>query len=84
MATGCVPDIEKSPREWVCSKQCKPLNDSEVVSIVIIRAASKLFVEEVLQALANCDLGCPNGHYTKALWTSGNEPTGAVGNVKKV
>ena len=28
VATGCVPDIKsdkKSPRKWVCSKQCKPI-----------------------------------------------------------
>ena len=42
VAAGCVPDIEsdkKSPTKWECSKQCKPLNDSEVVSIVTFRAA---------------------------------------------
>ena len=68
VATGYVPDIEsdtKSHRKWVCLKQRKPLNDTEVVSIVTFRAAFELSVEEVRQALANCDLGCPNGHHTK-------------------
>ena len=40
---------------------------TQVVSIVTFRAAFELSVEEVRQALANCDLGCPNGHYTKLV-----------------
>ena len=39
----------------------------EVVSIVTFRAAFELSVEEVRQALAKCDLGCPNGHYSKLV-----------------
>ena len=31
------------------------------------RAAFDLSVQEVRQTLAKCDLGCPNGHYTKSV-----------------
>ena len=67
--TGCVPHVEKSAEcnKWECSKHCKPLNEFEVVSIVTFRAAFELSVEEVRQALAKCDMGCPNGHYTKLV-----------------
>ena len=69
VATGCVPHGKKSAvcKKWECSKQCKPLNEFEVVSIVTFRAAFELSVEEVRQALAKCDLGCPNGHYSKLV-----------------
>ena len=48
VATGCVPHVEKSAvsKKWECSKQCKPLNEFEVVSIVTFRAAFELSVEE--------------------------------------
>ena len=68
-------------KKWECSKQCKPLNEFEVVAIVTFRAAFELSVEEVRQALAKCDMGCPNGHYTKL---EGTEvlTLGAIGNCR--
>ena len=71
-ATGCVPHVESDKKsaeckKWECSKQCKPLNEFAVVSIVTFRAAFELSVEGVRQALAKCDLGCPNGHYSKLV-----------------
>ena len=48
-------------------KTLQPLNEFEVVAIVTFRAAFELSVEEVRQALAKCDMGCPNGHYTKLV-----------------
>ena len=50
-----------------CSRHCKPLSEFEVNAIVSFRAAFDLSVEEVRQALAKCDSGCPNGHYTKVV-----------------
>ena len=72
VSTGCVPHVEYDKKsaecnKWECSKHCKPLNEFEVVSIVTFRAAFELSVEEVRQALAKCDMGCPNCHYTKLV-----------------
>ena len=64
MPTGCVPDGRKSA-EWECSQHCKPLTDVEIVAIVTLRAAFEGSIEEARQALAECDFGCPLGHYTK-------------------
>ena len=52
-------------KKWECSKQCKPLTDFEVNTIVCFRTAFELSLEEVRKALAECDMGCPFGHYTK-------------------
>ena len=67
-ATGCVRHVESNKKsdvckKWECSKQCEFV----VVSIVTFRAAFELSVEEVRQALVKCDLGCPNGHYSKLV-----------------
>ena len=51
-ATTCVSHVEydnKSAecKKWECSKQCKPLHEFEVVSVVTFRAAFELSVEKV-------------------------------------
>ena len=53
-------------RNLLCVKSGSAQNN-EVVSIVTFRAAFELSVEEVRQALAKCDMGCPNGHYSKLV-----------------
>ena len=60
-------DAPVQSRKWKWSRHCKPLSQLEVNAIVCFRAAFDLSVEEVRQALAKCDLGCPNGHYTKLV-----------------
>ena len=54
---------------WECSKQCEPLSDFEVKAIVCFRTAFEQPVEKVMQALAQCDMGCPYGHYSKLVGT---------------
>ena len=62
---GCVSDgkvSDKGPAQckmWECSKQCQP-----ITLFVCFRTP---FVEKVRQALAECDMGCPYGHYTKLM-----------------
>ena len=67
--TGCGLDGRKSvvweSVVWECSQHCKPLTDVEIVAIVTLRAAFEGSIEEARQALAECDFGCPFGHYTK-------------------
>ena len=41
------------------------MSDFEIAAILSFRAAFDLSVEEARQALAKCDNGCPNCHYTK-------------------
>ena len=53
--------LSAQSKMWECSKHCKPLSEFEVNAIVCFRTA----VEKVRQALAECDVGCPYGHYTK-------------------
>ena len=61
--TGCAQDeSDKKCRKWECSTQCKPLTLFEVDAIVS--------VEKVRQALAECDMGCPFGHYSKLVGSS--------------
>ena len=60
-------DAPVQSRKWKCSRHCKPLSQPEVNAILCLRAAFDLSVEEVRQALAKCDMGCPNGHYTKVV-----------------
>ena len=52
---------------WGCSNCCKPLSEFEVNAIVCFRTAFEQPVEKVRQALAECDMGCPYGHYTKFI-----------------
>ncbi|CAI8022425.1 hypothetical protein GBAR_LOCUS13170, partial [Geodia barretti] len=72
-SVGCVSDgkvSDKGPAQskmWECSKQCKPLSEFEVNAIVCFRTAFEQPVEKVRQALAECDMGCPYGHYTKLV-----------------
>ena len=42
----------------------------EVNAIVCFRTAFELSLEEVRKALAECDMGCPFGHYTKYVDSS--------------
>ena len=64
MPTGWGLDGRKSV-VWECSQHCKPLTDVEIVAIVTSRGAFEGSIEEAGQALAECDFGCPFGHYTK-------------------
>ena len=54
-------------KKWKCTSECKPLSDNEVKSILNLREAFELPLEDVRHALATCDNGCPNGHYTKLI-----------------
>ena len=70
---GCVSDMivsDKGPAQckmWECSKQCKPLSQFEVNAILIFSTVFDQPVEKVRQALAQCDMGCPYGHFTKLV-----------------
>ena len=69
--TGCAQDeSDKKCRKWECSAQCKPLTLFEVDAIVSFKASFGLPVEKVRQALAECDMGCPFGHYSKFVGSS--------------
>ena len=69
--TGCAQDeSDKKCRKWECSTQCKPLTVFEVDAIVSFKASFGLPVEKVRQALAECDMGCPFGHYSKLVGSS--------------
>ena len=71
-SVGCISNSDKGPvqaKMWECSKQCKPLSEFEVNAIVSFKAAFNQPVEKVRQALAECDMGCPYGHYTKLVDT---------------
>jgi len=57
----------KHPMKWECSCECKPLTETEVNSIVSLRAAFENPMQEVRYALDTCDDGCPNQHYTKVV-----------------
>ena len=75
--TGCAQDeSDKKCRKWECSTQCKPLTLYEVDAIVSFKASFGLPVEKVRQALAECDMGCPFGHYSKLV---GSSPVGLRG-----
>lgn len=66
--TRCVSDTVSGRKsaEWEYSQHCKTLTDVEIVAIFTLRAAFEGSIEEARQALAECDLGCPFGHYTKS------------------
>ena len=72
-SVGCVSDgkvADKAPAQrkmWECSRQCKPLSECEANSILSFRTAFEQPIEKVRQALAQCDMGCPCGHYTKLM-----------------
>ena len=74
-SVGCGSDgkvSDKAPAEskmWECSKQCKPLSEFEVSAILSFSTAFEQPLEKVRQALAQCDMGCPYGHYTKVVGT---------------
>ena len=69
--TGCAQDeSDKKCRKWECSAQCKPLTLFEVDAIVSFKASFDLPVEKVRQTLAECDMGCPFGHYSKFVGSS--------------
>ena len=73
--TGCVPGTQSDKKsadckKWECSKHCKPLSDSEIVAIVTLKAAFDGSVQEARGALAECDFGCPFGHYTRLVGDS--------------
>ena len=69
--TGCAQDEpDKKCRKWECSTQCKPLSVFEVDAIVSFKASFALPAEKVRQALAECDMGCPFGHYSKLVGSS--------------
>ena len=69
--TGCAQDeSDKKCRKWECSAQCKPLTLFEDDAIVSFKASFSLPVEKVRQALAECDMGCPFGHYSKLVGSS--------------
>jgi len=53
--------------KWECSCECKPLTETEVDSIVSLRAAFENPMQDVQHALDTCDDGCPNQHYTKVV-----------------
>ena len=55
----------KQWHKWECSNECKPISECEVDTILALKAAFELPVEEVRAALATCDYGCPYGHYAK-------------------
>ena len=71
MPSHCASDgSDKMPapgKKWECSKQCKPLTQFEVDAIVDFKASFSLPEGEVRKALAECDMGCPFGHYTKLV-----------------
>ena len=73
VSVGCVSDgkvADKVPAQcklWECSRQCKPLSECEANSILSFRAAFEQPIEKVRQALAQCDMGCPYGHYIKLV-----------------
>ena len=54
-------------KKWECSCQCKPITDTEVDSILTLKAAFDKPIKEVRHALDGCDSGCPNGHYFKVI-----------------
>ena len=56
----------KHPMKWECSSECKPLTETEVDSIVSLKAAYENPMQEVRHTLDTCD-GCPNQHYTKVV-----------------
>jgi len=53
--------------KWECSCECRPLTETEIDSIVSLRAAFENSMQEVRSALDTCDDGRPNQHYTKLV-----------------
>ena len=50
-----------------CSNECKPVTDAEVDSILELKEAFEMPLEDVRHALDHCDGDCPNGHYSKLI-----------------
>ena len=57
----------KQPLKWCCSSECKTLTEAEVAAVVNLKQVFEKPIQELRTALYECDSGCPNGHYTKAV-----------------
>ena len=62
-----IPNDRNKGAQWGCSDECKPLTDTEIDSIVVLKAAFNNPIQKVRHALDTCDDGCPNGHYYKVI-----------------
>ena len=50
------------PMKWECTSECK---ETEVGTIIDLKAAFQHPIQDVHKTLDNCDSDCPNQHYTK-------------------
>ena len=59
--------VKKNDKDWKCSAFCKPLTQSEVDSILLLKRKFEESVRKVQKKLDTCDDGCPNTHFTKVV-----------------
>ena len=53
------------PTKWECTVECKVLTESEIGTIIDLKAAFEHPIQDVRKALDTCDSDCPNRHYTR-------------------